>query len=335
MRRIDSTYFRDLAILSIVDLSYNQIDFISGEVFEMSEVTLTSVNISNNQISSLPERVFNQFYQVPGKEVVMDANPVLFASTGAASGSVTNVLTFQEQTVQACTLCLPGTYFVPETGTCQSASAFPRGYTNTDGATQVRICPSAFLLAEDRSACTALACGDVCVTAIGVSLLIPFLVALGKMILASYWLNQVLAKDKVEKEKLLRAEIRQQVLEESSRPFDRTKKRLLNDDMQLQTVYIDWNKINMVKSISYGAYGEIVLGEYCGGRVAIKRLLANRLCAEEVVGFAHEIHIMVSLRHPNIVQFIGVTWSSCHDICAVSEFMERGDLHRVLTRGIT
>ena len=66
---LDDSFFQGLPILSIVDLSFNKINYISGDVFELSQVTLTSVNISNNAIAALPERVFRQFYEEPGKEM--------------------------------------------------------------------------------------------------------------------------------------------------------------------------------------------------------------------------------------------------------------------------
>lgn len=257
-----------------------------------------------------------------------------------SNGAITKALEFSQSTIKACALCSPGTFFSATSESCNSCSKTDRGYSDSDGSLECLKCPDAHTLLQDRSACVNSICGPPCILSFTMALFFPVMLILGKLFLWVVWLRRAIVRENIEKEKLLRADIRQQVIEENSGPLESLQPeekeavmRVLNDDMHLQTVYIDWMQLKLIKPIAQGAYGEIVLGEYCGGRVAVKRLLANRLSAAEVVNFAQEIHIMMSLRHPNIVQFIGVTWSLSHDICAVSEFIERGDLFNVLTNG--
>ena len=90
--------------------------------------------------------------------------------------------------------------------------------------------------------------------------------------------------------------------------------------------------IQMDRVIGTGSFGEVLCGRYKDQTVAIKRLLRNRMNATYLESFAQEIATIRNLFHPNIVTFIGVAWqgSSVHDMCIVTEYMERGDLHSVL-----
>ncbi|RLN90422.1 hypothetical protein BBJ28_00004528 [Nothophytophthora sp. Chile5] len=74
-------------------------------------------------------------------------------------------------------------------------------------------------------------------------------------------------------------------------------------------------------------------GLYRGESVAIKMLLPEkRKDLNQINIFLAEIKIMASVEHPRIVRFIGVAWDSLTDLCAVSEFMEGGDLFSLLRR---
>ncbi|RAW28330.1 hypothetical protein PC110_g15288 [Phytophthora cactorum] len=56
-----------------------------------------------------------------------------------------------------------------------------------------------------------------------------------------------------------------------------------------------------------------------------------RKSVKHVNMFLAEVKLMATLDHPRIVQFVGVAWDSLTDLCAVSEFMEGGDLRALLT----
>jgi serine/threonine-protein kinase TNNI3K len=77
-----------------------------------------------------------------------------------------------------------------------------------------------------------------------------------------------------------------------------------------------------------GSYGEVLKGIIKGREiVAIKRLLPEyrkeMACVEM---FLKEAKILLSTKHPNIVQMLGVAWSTPSDFCVVCELMTGGDL---------
>ncbi len=40
----------------------------------------------------------------------------------------------------------------------------------------------------------------------------------------------------------------------------------------------------------------------------------------------NEIRLCARLEHPKIVKFIGISWSTLHDLAVLSEFMPRGTM---------
>ncbi|EEY67478.1 protein kinase [Phytophthora infestans T30-4] len=102
-----------------------------------------------------------------------------------------------------------------------------------------------------------------------------------------------------------------------------------NED--LTAMRFPFENIMTTRLISYGGQGQVSLGTYCDEQVAIKRLLPEkRKKLHEVSSFLAEIKKMASVEHPHIVHFIGVAWNSLTDLCAVSDFMDGGDLHSLL-----
>ncbi|ETO65899.1 TKL protein kinase [Phytophthora nicotianae P1976] len=103
------------------------------------------------------------------------------------------------------------------------------------------------------------------------------------------------------------------------------------EDEDITAMRIPFEKITMMKLINYGGHGKVYLGTYRDEQVVIKRLLPEkRKKLNEVNAFLAEIKMMASVEHPRIVRLIGVAWDSLTDLCAVSEFMDGGDLHSLL-----
>ncbi|KAG6583159.1 TKL protein kinase [Phytophthora cinnamomi] len=48
---------------------------------------------------------------------------------------------------------------------------------------------------------------------------------------------------------------------------------------------------------------------------------------DNVDSFVAEAKITVTLNHPHVVRFVGVTWTSASDLCVVQELMKGGDMH--------
>lgn len=96
---------------------------------------------------------------------------------------------------------------------------------------------------------------------------------------------------------------------------------------------IAWDRIELGPLLSRGAFGEVWACRYAGKKVAVKRLLQTKKHTfQETKAFMHEIKLTASLNHPNVVCFIGVTWSSLENLAMVEEFLPRGDLQQYLKR---
>ncbi|KAF4320999.1 hypothetical protein BBO99_00001595 [Phytophthora kernoviae] len=105
---------------------------------------------------------------------------------------------------------------------------------------------------------------------------------------------------------------------------------MLESNKGLRMAEINFNDLKLQKIIGAGAFGEVIKGTYCGTPVVVKRMLRNKITEDNLRMFGDEIQLMMNLRHPNIVQFIGASWNSYSNICFVTEFLERGDLFAVL-----
>eukprot|EP00727_Mastigamoeba_balamuthi_P010137 m51a1_g5746 putative protein tyrosine kinase (1072) ;mRNA; f:1170442-1177724 len=92
---------------------------------------------------------------------------------------------------------------------------------------------------------------------------------------------------------------------------------------------IDFNEVRTGPRIGKGTFGEVFKGTWRGAVIAIKKLPANQLSEVFLNEFLREITLMKSLRHPNVLQFLG----SCLEppnICIVIEYMGRGSLYSIL-----
>ncbi|RLN91388.1 hypothetical protein BBJ28_00022136 [Nothophytophthora sp. Chile5] len=115
---------------------------------------------------------------------------------------------------------------------------------------------------------------------------------------------------------------------------------MLESNKGLRMAEINFNDLKLQKIIGAGAFGEVIKGTYCGTPVVVKRMLRNKITEDNLRMFGDEIQLMMNLRHPNIVQFIGASWNSYSNMCvpfaSVSfpfygrRFLERGDLFAVL-----
>eukprot|EP00644_Phytophthora_capsici_P015282 jgi/Phyca11/547243/estExt2_Genewise1Plus.C_PHYCAscaffold_240094 len=117
----------------------------------------------------------------------------------------------------------------------------------------------------------------------------------------------------------------------SSNDIPRNPVNLWDDDA-ITTARIPKDKIDVGPLISRGGFGEVYKGTYNGLTVAVKKMLpAHRKNVAHVNNFLAEVKLMASLDHSCIVQFVGVAWDSLSDVCAVTEFMDAGDLRGLLT----
>ncbi|PIA62852.1 hypothetical protein AQUCO_00200696v1 [Aquilegia coerulea] len=82
--------------------------------------------------------------------------------------------------------------------------------------------------------------------------------------------------------------------------------------------------------IGKGSFGEILRACWRGTPVAVKRILPSlsddRLVIQD---FRHEVNLLVKLRHPNIVQFLGAV-TERKPLMLITEYLRGGDLHQHL-----
>ena len=82
------------------------------------------------------------------------------------------------------------------------------------------------------------------------------------------------------------------------------------------------------KQIEKGSFGVIFEASWRGTRIAVKKLPSN-LNEKLLKEFYKEATLMRSLRHPNILQYLGVSHVG-NEISICMEFMELGSLYRLL-----
>ncbi|CAI5702405.1 unnamed protein product [Peronospora effusa] len=104
-------------------------------------------------------------------------------------------------------------------------------------------------------------------------------------------------------------------------------------DPTLSRSRIPYSSLYFTRILSKGAFGEVWLAQLENRQVAVKRILNEKKNdVREIECFGAEIKLMASFSHPKIVEFVGVSWSSMQDVCAVTEYMGKGDLHGFLKR---
>eukprot|EP00727_Mastigamoeba_balamuthi_P010624 m51a1_g6184 putative protein tyrosine kinase (1121) ;mRNA; f:40599-46272 len=92
---------------------------------------------------------------------------------------------------------------------------------------------------------------------------------------------------------------------------------------------IDYSEVKVGPRIGKGTFGEVFRGTWRGAVIAIKKMPANDMSDVMLHEFNKEITLMRSMRHPNVLQFLG----SCLEppnICILFEYMGRGSLYSIL-----
>ncbi|KAG1690044.1 hypothetical protein DVH05_001762 [Phytophthora capsici] len=106
-------------------------------------------------------------------------------------------------------------------------------------------------------------------------------------------------------------------------------------DPAIVTKRISFAQLHFLRLLAKGGSGEVWLGQYEARYVAMKCLLpTKREDPEALEQFAEEIRMASLLAHPRIVAFCGVAWQSLLHLCAVTEYMARGDLESLLANPV-
>ncbi|KAI7737765.1 hypothetical protein M8C21_013260 [Ambrosia artemisiifolia] len=98
-------------------------------------------------------------------------------------------------------------------------------------------------------------------------------------------------------------------------------------DWEIDPMELDFSNSHIVGK---GSFGEIVRASWRGTPVAVKRILPSLSDDRFVIqDFRHEVNLLVKLRHPNIVQFLGAVTEK-KPLMLITEFLRGGDLHQCL-----
>lgn len=95
---------------------------------------------------------------------------------------------------------------------------------------------------------------------------------------------------------------------------------------------IDYKELVFQRQIGEGEYGKIYKGQLWGQTVALKvmkeKVIKN---AEALADFAQEMKVMKELRHPNIVEYMGVCLQK-PKLCIITEYLPNGCLEKYMTK---
>eukprot|EP01104_Vermistella_antarctica_P021228 TRINITY_DN944_c0_g1_i1.p1 TRINITY_DN944_c0_g1~~TRINITY_DN944_c0_g1_i1.p1 ORF type:complete len:806 (+),score=134.52 TRINITY_DN944_c0_g1_i1:321-2738(+) len=94
---------------------------------------------------------------------------------------------------------------------------------------------------------------------------------------------------------------------------------------------IRWTDLKEMVKIEKGSFGEIYKCKWRGTTVALKKVPSIHMTEAVVDELQREAALMSTLRHPNVLQFLGTCFDpKGDDICIVMEYMERGSLYRII-----
>ncbi|KAE8664382.1 Serine/threonine-protein kinase CTR1 [Hibiscus syriacus] len=97
---------------------------------------------------------------------------------------------------------------------------------------------------------------------------------------------------------------------------------------------IPWENLQFGERIGIGSYGEVYRADWNGTEVAVKKFLDQDFSGDALVQFKCEVEIMLRLRHPNVVLFMGAVTHS-PNFSILTEFLPRGSLYKLLHRSNT
>uniref|UniRef100_A0A1I7VY05 Tyrosine-protein kinase n=1 Tax=Loa loa TaxID=7209 RepID=A0A1I7VY05_LOALO len=88
------------------------------------------------------------------------------------------------------------------------------------------------------------------------------------------------------------------------------------------SLIINQNEIHLGDIIGHGEFGDVLLGNYEGHRVAVKVLKRS----EMVQSLLDEAKFMIGLKHVNLVALLGVVVDDAREMFMVTEYMANGNL---------
>ena len=97
---------------------------------------------------------------------------------------------------------------------------------------------------------------------------------------------------------------------------------------------IDLNEVRQIKMVGKGQYGTVHRSEWRGKAVALKLLKNDQksVTSEAMEEFESEVNIMLNMRHPNVLMFLGASTTKPH-LAIITEYMDQGSLFGVFHPG--
>ncbi|KAL4570322.1 hypothetical protein LXL04_025974 [Taraxacum kok-saghyz] len=92
-----------------------------------------------------------------------------------------------------------------------------------------------------------------------------------------------------------------------------------------------WEDLQIGERIGIGSYGEVYRSEWNGTEVAVKKFMNQDISGDALTQFKSEVEIMLRLRHPNVVLFMGAV-TRPPNLSILTEFIPRGSLYKLLHR---
>ncbi|GLT88754.1 hypothetical protein SLE2022_067650 [Rubroshorea leprosula] len=92
---------------------------------------------------------------------------------------------------------------------------------------------------------------------------------------------------------------------------------------------ISWGELVLKEKLGVGSFGTVHRANWHGYEVAVKILEEQNFYTERFREFLREVAIMKSLRHPNIVRFLGAV-TQPPKLSIVMEYLSRGSLYKLL-----
>ncbi|XP_059657059.1 probable serine/threonine-protein kinase SIS8 [Cornus florida] len=94
---------------------------------------------------------------------------------------------------------------------------------------------------------------------------------------------------------------------------------------------IPWDDLQIGERIGIGSYGEVYRADWNSTEVAVKKFMDQDISGDALVQFKCEVEIMLRLRHPNVVLFMGAV-TRPPNLSILTEFLPRGSLFKLLHR---
>jgi len=97
--------------------------------------------------------------------------------------------------------------------------------------------------------------------------------------------------------------------------------------------FINYDELSLSIKVGEGGFGEVFLGTWNGKNIAVKKLTLKQTTKDRSVflRFINEINIISSLRHPNIVLYMGASIEN-NNYYMITEYLPKGSLFDYIHR---